>query len=137
MKKFLFILVCLLIIVAIVIILGMKFGFGLGKGGGGNFGKGENTSNITTSLEENNPTEEHSKSHDNTTSGATILRISVIENDYFYENERISLEGFIKILQGIQEEIIVEIKDDNASLKAYNNLLSKLDEINIPFVDTR
>lgn len=60
-----------------------------------------------------------------------ILAITVVGNDYFYNNERILLEDFIVIIQEIEGKVIVEIKDDNASLRAYNNLLNELDKINI------
>ena len=64
-----------------------------------------------------------------------ILAITVVGNDYFYNNERVLLENFIVIIKGVEGKVIVEVKDDNASLKAYNNLLDELDEMNIEYIN--
>ena len=64
-----------------------------------------------------------------------VLAINVVGNDYFYNNERISLEDFMAIAKDAEGKLVVEVKDDNASLKAYNNLLDGLDAVNIEYVE--
>lgn len=65
----------------------------------------------------------------------TIIKVSVVGNEYFNENERVSLDVFISKLEELEGEIVVEIKDDKASLRAYNNLIEKLEELKIPFTE--
>ena len=57
-----------------------------------------------------------------------LCKITVSDNDYFYENERISLNDFIDMIVQADDEMIVEIKDDHASKRAYDELLDKLTE---------
>lgn len=65
----------------------------------------------------------------------TIIKVSVVGNEYFNENERVSLDVFISKLEELEGEIVVEIKDDKASLRAYNNLIEELEELKIPFTE--
>ena len=39
------------------------------------------------------------------------------------------------IAKDAEGKLVVEVKDDNASLKAYNNLLDGLDAVNIEYVE--
>lgn len=77
-------------------------------------------------VEEQNQNEEEQK---------TIVAITVVENDYFYNNERIALDDFIAVVQGMGENVVVEIKDDNASLRAYQSLLDKLEEVEFAYIE--
>ena len=65
----------------------------------------------------------------------TIIKVSVVGNEYFYENERVSLDDFISKLEKLEGEVVVEVKDDKASLRAYNNLIEKLEELKISFTE--
>ena len=51
-----------------------------------------------------------------------------------YTVGRISLDDFITKIKE-EGEILVEVRDDNASLKAYNSLINKLKEFKIPFTE--
>ena len=135
MKK---IILLLMAIIIIAIILGLGLGFGLGKGSGDGSGDGtaETTQSTAESDESNNDTtskELPSKEVADKDEGeSSTVKISVVENEYFFENERTTLDDFVSNIQDI-ESVVVEVKDDNASLKAYNKLIDRLDELNIPY----
>lgn len=114
-------------VVAVILLLlgGLGFGtqFGLGNGGG----TGSGTENSSQGSENNSG---ESEKFD-----GIIFEISVVENDYFYKNDRITIDDFVKVLEETKDEYIVEVKDDNASLKAYNTLIDKLKELNVSYVE--
>ena len=122
MKKLIFILV-----VVILIALVLKFGLGLGLGFG--YKDGDGKSNPSQDEVQSN---EEKDNIEMTGEEETIIKISVIGNEYYFENERILLDDFISKIEN-EEDIIVEIKDDKASLKAYNNLINRLDDLDIPY----
>ena len=39
------------------------------------------------------------------------------------------------LVQEMEENVVVEIKDDNASLRAYNTLLDKLEEMEMDYIE--
>ena len=139
----------LIIIVLIAVIIGLiLFGRGIGIGKGSGDGEGDGNSVIETRAEtapetesnivveekvEVTPVEQETEKTD-TVEGA-IVQINVVEREYYYKNERITLDEFIKTVKKIEGKLVVEIKDDNASLKAYNDLLERLDEENINYVE--
>lgn len=120
--------------------------YGIGGGFGGGAGSGEGSGNskvnvndenskVTEVVEEVIPTTEPSEESSEKQDDEEILAINVVGNDYFYNNERITLEDIIVIVKDVEGKLVVEVKDDNASLKAYNNLLDELDAINIDYVE--
>lgn len=126
----------LIILVIVIILAGIGIGIGLGRGKGS--GEGDGNSTVEKTQEEESKkdmeTEEQSKKADSKNEDL-VLAITVVESDYFYENERITLEDFFSELQEVQGEYIVQVKDDNASLKAYNNLIDELEEQKIDYVE--
>ncbi len=142
-------------VIVVIVVVGAVLLFGKGGGIGGGAGEGEgdgNTkieTNIDTSGDEENDTvtveekkeEEVKEETEEQNNGATdtvegaILNISVVENEYFYDNERITLDDFMIIVDGIESELVVEVKDDNASLRAYEDLIEKLEEGKIKYVE--
>lgn len=136
------ILIIALIVIAIVLFIIFK---------GGLFGKGDNigsdgVDNIqavtsqedpedeeTNTVNENIETEVQDDSSD-TYKGA-IIKISVIGNDYIYDSEKITIEKFLEIVKATEGDYIVKIKDEDASLNAYNSLIKKLDENNIGYTE--
>lgn len=127
----------------------LYFGPGLGLGGGAGDGQGDGNTKVQASdeqapLKENDTvqevkpelmeTEEQNDSATDTFEG-TILSINVVGNDYFYNNERILLESFIAKIQEIQGKLVVEVKDDNGSLRAYNKLLDELEGKHVDYVE--
>lgn len=136
-----------LLIAALVVAVVVLICFGIGGGFGGGAGSGnskvmvsDENSTAKEVVEEvtstSEPIEETSEVQDgeDVFDGA-VLAINVVGNDYFYNNERISLEDFMVISKDAEGKLVVEVKDDNASLKAYNNLLDGLDAVNIEYVE--
>lgn len=128
MKKILLILVAIVIII-IAVMLGLGLGFGKGSGDGNGDGKANAVQEVSKieEITEKELAEEDDK--------GTIMKISVVGNEYFYENERILLEDFISKVKEIEGNLIVEVKDDKASLKAYNRLIDQLDELKISITE--
>ena len=126
MKKILAIIV-VIVVIAVVAMLGIGLGFGKGSGDGSGDGK-TNTSQEAINTEEHNTVEEQTEVEQDgveNDSEDTIIKVSVVGNEYFYENERVSLDDFISKLEKLEGEVVVEVKDDKASLRAYNNLIEK------------
>ena len=59
--------------------------------------------------------------------------MTVHEKEYIYENTTMSLDDLINKLMNIEGDIIVEIKDENATLKAYNKLIDALEDKKIEY----
>lgn len=124
MKKL--ILVVIVLIAIAVIILGLGVGFGNG---------GEKTNTIqedSKTEESEGPTEKNSAEDDNK---RVVIKVSVVGNEYLYENERISLDDFISKVKEIEGNLVVEVKDDKASLKAYNSLIDRLEELKVTITE--
>ena len=135
----------IIVVVILLILFGSGLGFGLGKGSGEGEGKGGLRSSINaieSSSQDDSIAKEKDKVEDIEkaleTSGqnnnavddseGAVEKITVVENEYFHDNERISLEEFLSEIKGSAEDLIVEITDDNASLDAYENLTDELDK---------
>lgn len=131
MKKILVVL-AVIVIIAIAAILGLGLGFGNGSGDGKGDGKTNTVQEDSKTDESEKPTERNTEEDNN--KGA-IIKVSVVGNEYFYENERISLDGFISKVKEIEGDLVVEVKDDKASLKAYNNLIDRLEELKVSIVE--
>ena len=133
MKKLLLILMVIAIIVAI-----LGIGLGIRKGTGDGDGKNKVTQEETETAQNDAIKEQISVDQNDDTADAkeeVIIKINVVGNEYFYENERISLDDFISKVKEIVGDVSVEVKDDNASLKAYNNLTKRLKELKIPITE--
>lgn len=64
-----------------------------------------------------------------------VIKVSVVENDYFYDSERVDLDTLAEKIREFDEKPTVKIIDDNASLKAYNKLLGKLEELEVSYIE--
>ena len=144
-----------IIIIAIIAAVGIGvvlwFGIGGGFGGGAGDGEGDGNTKIITNTESSSDVEndtvvieekeEEKEETEGQNNGATdtfegaIVNVSVVNNDYFYDNERISLDDFLIILHGIESDLVVQVRDDNASLRAYDELINKLQEEKIRYVE--
>lgn len=124
-------LILFIIIFAFIFKFGSGFGFGKGNGDIGN--TQHEVSKIKKNQDKGEVKEEQRSS--NTESHTLMLKVSVINNEYFYDNNRISLDDFINKVKETETDKIVEVKDDNASLKAYNALLDKLKELKVSFIE--
>ena len=112
------------IVLALLAILGG--GIGIGFGGSGN-GDGEGDDNVNDHIEDN--LDDNENISDNTTK----VYITVSGSDYYYENEKILYNELINVLMEYEEDILVEIKDEDATYNAYSKLTDKLDELYIDY----
>lgn len=64
-----------------------------------------------------------------------VYEITVSENTYIYENHEISYDELIEIFDTLNENDVVTLFDDNASLDAYSKLTSALEERSIAYID--
>lgn len=138
-----------IIVIAVLVILLIGyflFGRGGGTGNGNGDGKGEGNTSVENPKEkEENPKNDTLKKKNDERKNAddyysdefkgAIEEITVSESDYYYKNERISLDDFISALYKIDGELVVEITDDNASLNAYDSLVKRLKEEHIDYVE--
>ena len=131
MKKLLGILIAIIIVIVILALLGNGLGFGFGKGDGSGEGTRDNNASAVSDATEDNETKPTTEDVDK----AATIAVTVYENDYIYQNKKTSLDDFIKELKGIDYAFVVEVTDDNASLKAYNNLIEALEEESIEYTE--
>ena len=64
---------------------------------------------------------------------AKYIEITVSEEKYFHENHEISYDDLIIMLDELPKNTTVKISDENATLKAYENLTKALEERGIMF----
>lgn len=131
MKKLLGILIAIIIVVVIFALLGNGLGFGFGKGDG----SGEGTRDNNTSTVSDATVDHETKPATEDVDKAATIAVTVFENDYIYQNKKTSLDDFIKELKAIDYAFVVEVTDDNASLKAYSNLIEALEEESIEYTE--
>lgn len=63
------------------------------------------------------------------------ISILVSEDDYFYENAPIEFDEIVGMLDYTGGEVVVEIRDNKATHKAYNKLVEKLEELEISVIE--
>lgn len=130
----------ILILCAVAIVL---FFIGKGLGFGNGFGDGEGDGNsasesqtVSEVQEESEEVEENpDKSSENAEETILVFEVTIMGNDYFYENERVSLDVLIAEIDSAEGQVIVKILDDNASLNAYENLVERLESIYVEYVE--
>ena len=137
----------LLFIVFVAVIAGVFYlimhglGKGIGNGAGDNEGDGNTTISTTqesAAYEENDKIiEKDLEGEENSLDNfeGAVIQINVVENEYFYENERITLDEFVNKTKQIDGDFVVEVKDDNASLNAYNDLIDRLEKEAVRYVE--
>lgn len=64
---------------------------------------------------------------------AKYIEVTVSEEKYFHENHEISYDDLIIMLDELPENTTIKISDENATLKAYENLTKALEERGIMF----
>ena len=127
MKKVLRIL--LVIIIVVIMLLFLKgFGFGLGKG----LGEGGKDSKVTKTSEADKTDSKESEKD----SEETLVKVSVIEDGYVYDSEKIELEELIEKLNQTGGDCKVEVIDDKATKNAYDALIEALESNNIHYMET-
>ena len=66
---------------------------------------------------------------------ADYIEVTVSEDKYFYENHEISFDDLLKVFDELDENTAVKISDENATLKAYENLTAALEEREILIIE--
>lgn len=65
----------------------------------------------------------------------TYYKVTVSDDRYFTSDGELTLDELIDEISVLGEDYAVEIVDDNATLKAYNELTDKLDGISVPYME--
>lgn len=131
MKK-LISMIIVLVIIAVALTIGNCLGWGKGNGNGSGDGTGNGNG---TGQETVAAGEDVSGSETEDKYNGAVYAITVSENDYFYDNNRMALEDIEKMLKESEGEKIVEIKEDKASIKAYNKLVELLEGLKVDYVE--
>lgn len=131
MKK-LISMIIVLVIIAGALTIGNCLGWGKGNGNGSGDGTGNGNG---TGQETVAAGEDVSGSETEDKYNGAVYAITVAENDYFYDNNRMALEDIEKMLKESEGEKIVEIKEDKASIKAYNKLVELLEGLKVDYVE--
>lgn len=118
------IIVVAVIAVAAAVVLGVfTDGFGLGGGKGDGEGEG-NVSTVQSESEKSEPVVEE----------LDFLNVTVSENDYLYQNSRLQLDELMSKLVTDAADTKVKVTDENASKRAYENLIVALEDKNIRYM---
>lgn len=139
-----FLVVLLLIVIVLLIMFGVGLGFGKGSGKGD--GEGDRGKGDRNMLAEEVQDEAETKQEDTSVKDVIlqkledseeniVFKVNVVGNEYFYDNERIELSDLLLKLDDVSDEASVEVKDDNASLKAYNALINALEDKHITYTE--
>ena len=119
------ILVAVLVVIAIVAVVGfLTDGFGLGGGQGDGEGEG-NVPDTQSETDVSQPVIEE----------LDFLSVTVSENEYLYQNSRLQLDELIDRLVTDAADTKVKITDENASKRAYENLIAALKEKKIHSIE--
>lgn len=119
-----FIIVVAVIAVAAVVVSGfLTDGFGLGGGKGDGEGEG-NVSSVQSEPEVSEPVVEE----------LDFLNVTVSENEYLYQNSKLQLDELMNKLVIDAADTKVKVTDENASKRAYKNLITALEDKNIRYI---
>ena len=100
------------------------------------FGNSEEAPNSSNSADVTTPAAEESNEEGSEGGNPEISKyidVTVSEDKYFYDNKEISLEDLVKVLEGLDKNTAVKITDENATLKAFEELTKALLERGIVY----
>lgn len=119
--------VIILLAVALIALVSCKsFGFGNGNGSGDE--SGNNAQQVMATVSETTIS----------TSDMEYVEITVHENSYIFDSnvyELDDIDDLIDFLKGNALDYTVKITDDNASAKAYSQLITTFDENKIKYIE--
>lgn len=132
--------VVLLKILAVIIACGVSYGVGYwrGKGAGGGNGDGDGDGNAKTVSAMATVSETTTETTIVTAEEIEYIEVTVDGNDYlFYSNsyEIDEIDNLIEDIKNNDEQLTVKIKDENASLKAYETLIAAFKENHIKYIE--
>lgn len=133
-------LIVLVIVLAVVAVIGAViffwgkggFGFGGGKGDGEGDGNAEEAQQVMATVLESDITSEV------TTKEIEYVEVTVHENSYLYNNKVYEFDDIDALIGNItesEERFTVKITDDNASSKAYSQLISAFEDKMITYIE--
>lgn len=123
MKKFGVMLVILLIVI-VAVFVACRSSWGLGSGTGQ-----EDTKDVMATVSDETSL---------TTMAINYVEVTVHENSYIFNNEVYEsddVKALIDALKQESDECTVNVTDDNASSKAYSQLLAMFDENKIKYIE--
>lgn len=113
---------------AVVVVAAVALGFltdGFGLGGGKGDGEGEgNVSSVRSEPAISEPVVEE----------IDFLNVTVSENEYLYQNSKLQLDELMNKLVIDATDTKVKVTDENASKRAYKNLINALEDKNIRYI---
>lgn len=119
--------IILLVAAAVVVITVIGFlsnGFGFGGGKGNGEGAGD-TSIVQSQPEtESKPVLEEME----------YINVTVSENEYLYGNSKVKLDDLMDKLKTDAADTKVKVTDENASKRAYKDLISALEDNRISYI---
>ena len=118
------ILIAAVVIIALVVIGFLTDGFGLGGGQGDGEGEGN------VSAEQSSDTQEPELVIEE----LDFLNVTVSGNEYLYQTSKLQLDELVDKLVADAADTKVKITDENASKRAYENLINALEEKNIRYI---
>ncbi len=119
------VIIVVVVVVAAAVIVGfLTDGFGLGGGKGNDEGAG-NASSVQSEPNTSEPVVEE----------LDFLNVTVSENEYLYQNRRLQLDELMDKLVVDAADTRVKVTDENASKRAYKNLISALEDKNIHYIE--
>jgi len=145
-KKILIIGGVVMAVIAICWVIGLLKGKGVGKGPGDGAGSEQSKTVFaqeTREQEEPVITEEPKEELPVDAGGKEVVKeeevnriaILVSGSEYFYENAPITLDDTVSMINSYSGELVVEVTDNNATYRAYHNLLGELDELRVPVTE--
>lgn len=152
-KKILIIGGVVMAVIAICWVIGLLKGKGVGKGQGDGAGSEQSKTVFAQELcekeqpEQEEPvvTEEPKEELPEDAGGEEnvkeeeeeVNRIAILVSgsEYFYENAPITLDETVSMIDSYSGELVVEVTDNNATYRAYHNLLGELDELRVPVTE--
>lgn len=114
----------IIVVAVIAVAAAVVFGvFGLGGGKGDGEGEG-NVSSVQSELEVSEPVVEE----------LDFLNVTVSENEYLYQNSKLQLDELMNKLVTDAADTKVKVTDENASKRAYKNLINALEDKHIRYI---
>lgn len=129
-------LIITIIVIALIImgVLGFLKGFGFGGSGNSQGSESVADSQSTTQSVAQSTAEETFDSTEKS-DRQNVIAVTVAENEYLLDNQRVGLQEIETAIMEHEQEVIVKITDDNASRKAYRELVDLLDHLDVPYTE--
>lgn len=126
------VLILLIVIVVVVLFVTRGFKFGIGNGNSMYPDRQDNVKEVMATISEETSVTTV------TTVTVEYVEVTVHENTYIFNNEVYELDDIKTLIDALNQtayEYTVKITDDNASSKAYSQLLTAFDENKIEYIE--